>query len=48
MKCRTCDHSKESGGYMLYCILFGIFIRADHDRCKYHKDQEAEHAEKQT
>ena len=48
MECRTCDHAKKSSGGLLYCILFGIFIRASHDLCRYHKNHEDDHAEKQT
>ena len=36
MTCRTCEESKRHGTAR-FCVLYGIYIRADHPGCKYHK-----------
>lgn len=38
MICRECENSRGSGGNMIYCRLFGIFVRNDYDGCKYHRE----------
>lgn len=35
--CRTCEFSKKNAGRMVFCMLFGIFIHANHTGCKYKK-----------
>ncbi len=37
MNCGNCEISRNSGQEMVYCRLYGIYIRAGHEGCKYHK-----------
>lgn len=36
MICGSCGNAKRNAGSMVYCLLFGIFIHAGHQGCKYH------------
>ena len=42
MTCVECIHSKAHGRTMIYCTLFGIPLKRDYDRCKYHKKGECD------
>ena len=33
--CGNCKNGRKSGGNMIYCRLYGIFIRKDYDGCRY-------------
>lgn len=35
--CGTCEFSRKNAGRMVFCMLFGIFIHANHTGCKYQK-----------
>lgn len=38
MTCCECGNSRGSGSGMVYCLLYGIYIRSDYSGCKYHKE----------
>ena len=38
MSCGECENSRGSGTGMVYCLLYGIYIRSDYDGCKYHRE----------
>ena len=47
MSCGECENSRGSGENMIYCRLFGIFVRKDYEGCRYHEQiwqQEGEDA----
>ena len=35
MSCRNCEESKRHGENAVYCVLYGIVIRANYPGCKY-------------
>ena len=37
MNCGNCEKSRKSGEKGAYCLLYGIYIHADHEGCRYHQ-----------
>ena len=40
--CGNCKNARKGSGSMVYCLLYGIFIRKDYDGCMYGKVWEPE------
>ena len=38
--CTNCLNGKQVSEKSVYCLLFGIMIRAKHEGCKYHREDE--------
>lgn len=38
MSCGECGNSRRSGDGMVYCRLYGIYIRSDYSGCKYKRE----------
>lgn len=46
MSCGECGNSRRSGNGMVFCLLYGIYIRGNYIGCKYKEGDLSEQVQK--